>query len=302
MPANSLTQRPAQPPAQQPEHQVEEWEINRLHEHPLQSMYFPDESAESDAEFDADLAANGQQEEIDILPDGTILGGHRRVRAAKRLGWKTVRVVVHHEFADDPAAAEAFFINDNYSRRQLTELQKARCAKRRVELAEQGQVALPEQCNALTETRDKIGWIMGKSGRHAERYLKVLEAPVEVQHALDAGHLGIVDAVGIAGLAADKQSLIAKELREQGLQNAKAIYKSHRPSKAATRRGAESIWFEFLRVLKLAKEELVGNTNDLYWLDQSDLDLIQDVEDELLTPLRIQTEDKLEEQALDEDD
>ena len=281
--------------------QVVERKLSDLKEHPLQSQYFPTPSEAANLELAADMDVNGQEVEIDILPDGTILGGHRRVCAARSLGWETIRAIVHYELADDPEAAEAFFINDNYTRRQLTMLQKVRCAKRRFELAEQGKVALPEEYNELVETRDKLGWLMEMSGRNAERYLKVLEgAPIEVQHALDAGHLGIIDAGKIAGFSKEKQALIATELRDQGLQNAKTIYDAHRPSKAATRRGAESVWFEFRRAAKAAKEELADNLRALHiWLDQDDLDLINGIEEDVFAPLKILIEEKLEDEELE---
>lgn len=279
--------------------QIEAWNIGELKEHPLQPTYFPDESEQADAELAADMDANGQQLAIDILPDGTILGGHRRVRAAKSLGWTLIDVVVHHELADDEAAAEAQFIGDNYNRRQLTDLQRARCAKRRVELARQGKVTLPKECSELKKTRDKIGWLMGKSGRHAERYLKVLEAPIEVQHACDAGHLSLVDGARVAGFCEEKQQQMAAELRERGLLNAKAIFDGLRESRAAQRRGAESFWCELRRVLVVAVKELSGNVDKLLWLDEDDLELIQQAQ-ELLEELEVRAIERVDQQVEEE--
>ena len=67
---------------------VQEWNISDLKPHRLQEAFFPPETQEADRELAADMDANGQEVPIDILPDGTILCGHRRVAAATRLGWK----------------------------------------------------------------------------------------------------------------------------------------------------------------------------------------------------------------------
>ncbi len=280
-----------------PVRQVEEWKVCDLKDHPRQGHFFPDESEEADRELAADMNQNGQLDPIDILPDGTILGGHRRAQAAKRLGWKTIRAVVHHDLADDAAGAEAFFINDNYTRRQLSELQKVRCAARRVELAKEGKVTLPTECHGLRKTRDKIGKLLGKSGREADRYLRVLKAPVEVQHACDGGHLSLTEAGKVAGLSDEEQEEIAEELREQGLDAAKTVVASHLPSKAATRRGAENIWFRLRRALAEANRELPGNVGNIGRRDREDLEVVEQAA-QVLDEIR----DHINECLEDEDD
>ena len=100
----------------------------RLKDHPKQAEMFgnlPD--AEFDA-FVADMAENGQDTPVEVLPDGTIITGHQRVRAARKLGWKEIAVVVRHDLAAaGPAAVEEHFINDNLLRRQLTPLARRGC-------------------------------------------------------------------------------------------------------------------------------------------------------------------------------
>jgi len=283
------------------ESRVEKRKLSELMDYPRQDIYFPDESQEADRELATSMDAEGQREPIHTLPDGTVLCGHRRVRAARSLGWEEIDVIVHHELADDPAAAEAFFIGDNYERRQLSELQKVRCAARRVELAKQGKVSLSSECDGLSKTRDKIGALLNKSGREADRYLRVLKTPIEVQHACDAGHLSLVEAGKVTGFADETQSEIARELREQGLEQAKTIFDRYRPSKAANCRGAESIWLNLRRALDEAVKELSGNVGNLRWLDQEDLELVQQGE-ELLDELKIDIIKRLEEVELDDED
>ena len=77
---SSNTSRPIDARQRQPESNgqpaVISWEIGMLKEHPEQAAYFPNESEQADQELAADMQADGLREPVDILPDGTILGGH----------------------------------------------------------------------------------------------------------------------------------------------------------------------------------------------------------------------------------
>jgi ParB/RepB/Spo0J family partition protein len=273
LPLPSSNGQKQQPHAEPPEADVvQEWEIGRLQEYPKQALYFPDESHEADRELAADIEANGLQEPIKIRPDGTILSGHRRIKAVKSLGWTQIDVIV---LDVNDEAAEAIFLDDNYLRRQLTDLQKARCAKRRVELAKKGTCVLPEECRGLKKTRDKIGKLLNCSGRQVDRYLRVLETPSEVQHAVDAGHLSMQEAGRVANLEKEKQRKIAAAINKQGFEAAKAIVKKALPSKAATHRGAEAIWWNLARPLKVAVAELSGHVEQIGMMSASCLALIR---------------------------
>jgi ParB-like chromosome segregation protein Spo0J len=109
-----------------------EWPLKSLKDHPRQREQFRDLGATDIDAFVADIQANGLKHPIEILPDGTILAGHQRVRAARALGWTTIRAVVRKDLANDAAAAEMFFISDNLNRRQLSLLDKVRCIRRAV--------------------------------------------------------------------------------------------------------------------------------------------------------------------------
>ena len=63
------------------------WKLDRLKEHPRQIEMFGNLS---DSELQAlaeDMKTNGQQEPLEICPDGTVISGHQRWRAAIILGW-----------------------------------------------------------------------------------------------------------------------------------------------------------------------------------------------------------------------
>jgi ParB-like chromosome segregation protein Spo0J len=79
---------------------VERWAVDRLRPHPKQGQYFPDAPVHELEELAADMKANGQLQAVEILADGVIVCGHRRVAAARLLGWAAVDVWVRHDLAD----------------------------------------------------------------------------------------------------------------------------------------------------------------------------------------------------------
>ena len=52
-----------------------------------------------------DMDENGLRDPVEVLPDGTLVTGHQRVRAAGLLGWEEIDVVVRHDLADRGDAA-----------------------------------------------------------------------------------------------------------------------------------------------------------------------------------------------------
>src|SRR5262245_52989614 len=102
------------------------WKLSRLKDHPLQAAAFgdlPEQELEALAE---DMRKNGQRQPVEALPDGTVVTGHQRVRAARMLGWAEVAVVVRADLARaGEAAVEAHLLADNLVRRHLTPLARA---------------------------------------------------------------------------------------------------------------------------------------------------------------------------------
>ena len=58
------------------------WKISKLKEHPKQTALFGNVSDAELAALVADIKANGLHDPVEILPDGVIVAGHQRVRAA----------------------------------------------------------------------------------------------------------------------------------------------------------------------------------------------------------------------------
>lgn len=105
----------------------EKWPVDRLLDSPYQRELFDDLTDAQLDELAADMDANGQRDPIYILPDGTVLDGHQRRRAAQKLGWEEVDVVVRDDLASaDAGTIETFMINCNLHRRQMDPLAVAR--------------------------------------------------------------------------------------------------------------------------------------------------------------------------------
>jgi ParB-like chromosome segregation protein Spo0J len=188
--------------------------IGDLKPHPKQAEFFGDLP---EAQFDAlvaDLKKHGQRTPIDILPDGTIITGHQRVRAARRLGWEEVEVVVRHDLAEaGEDAVEELFITDNSIRRHLSPLSRARCARRLLELkadCNPGQLRWADHDRMKAE----VGKQLGICSRSVNRYLRALEAPPAVQRAFDREEIGLVDVGKVVGLPSALQRETARRIHQ----------------------------------------------------------------------------------------
>src|SRR5438105_322733 len=71
-----------------------------LKPHTRQRELFPRRPDWQLQELADDMAKNGQLEDIEVLPDRTVVSGHGRVEAATGLGWKTVRCWVRYDLAE----------------------------------------------------------------------------------------------------------------------------------------------------------------------------------------------------------
>jgi ParB/RepB/Spo0J family partition protein len=75
----------------------------------------------------------GQLSPIVVLPDGTLIAGHHRVQAAKRLGWDEIDAVVR---ADDDEIVRLMEIDENLARNELSVLERAEFVARRRSILE----------------------------------------------------------------------------------------------------------------------------------------------------------------------
>src|SRR5262249_15963926 len=116
------------------EKRIEQWPIGRLSPHPKQGLIFSSPPESEVNELAEDIQRNGQLQPVEALPSGVTIAGHKRIAAAKRLGRTDITVWVREDLANDPAAVEKRFIEDNLHRRQLGPLTLARCYVRLKEL------------------------------------------------------------------------------------------------------------------------------------------------------------------------
>jgi ParB family chromosome partitioning protein len=175
------------------------WKLSCLKPHPLQAALFGDISEAELAALAADMEKRGQRQSVEVLPDGTVIAGHQRLRAAKLLGWKEVEVKVRHDLADaGDNASEAELIRDNLYRRHLNPLARARSIARLMEIETDSRGR--SQSFSKEEVLAAVAAQLGLSVRSVRRYLLVLEAPVGVQWAFERGEVDLKKAGNIAML------------------------------------------------------------------------------------------------------
>ena len=207
----------------------EQLSITDLHSHPLQGHYYDATSAADLDRLAADMQAHGQRDAVHVMPPDnaaglpafTIMDGHRRVEAARRLCWTTVQVIVRHDLVTaDRATVEATFIRFNFERRQLHSLDQAACLLRLLQL-DKGTDGLRPGSSDESAARDQIGAILNKSGRHLQRLYRILLLPREIQKLVRDGLLLMVTAEKLETLSAEKREELA--LKIAGLTDKKAI-------------------------------------------------------------------------------
>jgi hypothetical protein len=115
---------------------IQTWKVKDLKPHPRQAELFADLPFHLLRDLAQDIADRGLKEPLEILPDGTIICGHQRARAAELLEWDEIAVWVNHDLAaQGPRAVEQQLIEDNLARRNLDRLDQIRCYRRLVEMA-----------------------------------------------------------------------------------------------------------------------------------------------------------------------
>lgn len=79
---------------------------------------------------------------------------------------------------------------------------------------EQGRDAGELHFGEHDEARDRVGDVIGMSGRNLARYMRILKAPIEVQRAFETESLTLVAAGRVAGLPPHVQQEIAEQIRD----------------------------------------------------------------------------------------
>jgi len=237
---------------------IERWKIAKLKDHPKQAMFGDLPESELDA-LAAHMEANGQQDPIEILPDGTIIAGHQRVLAAKKLGWKEIDAIIRHDLAEaGEAAIESHFITSNLLRRQLTPLGKVRCIQRLLEIETEDAGTLA--WGTREELKGRVAKSMKLDIRSVNRYLLILNTPVELQSAFDRGDIGITEAGAVSYLADRTKAEIAGRIAAG--ENAKQVVSGY-VSKPASPRTYQQSFGRLRRAMHREIPQLAGNVKQL---------------------------------------
>lgn len=232
----------------------ERWKLKALKPHPKQAVFgdSPDHEIE---ELAASIKLRGLDHPVEILPGGTILKGHQRVRALRRLGVTEVEVIVRDDLVENGLQADREFLEDNLARRQLGKLAMARGYWGLMEVYQQ------EKWDRLdprkpTAPKKQLAARLGCSTKNLERYLKVLNTPHEVQLAFEAGRLKLDYAARVAGLSQSEQQEIAEEIRRDN--NPNDVVKRYLRVALSEQRGLGPGVRKLLRDLKDGIDPLVG--------------------------------------------
>ena len=212
---------------------IETRTLSSLKPHPLQAQYFKDLTPGEFTGPADDINRNGLKQLVEILPDGAIIQGHQRTKALKHLGHIKHEVRVCYDLVGaNPELVEREFLADNLHRRQLGCLARARVAARLFELERERKHAKSPADAEEGQLRDRIGQVLGMSGRNASRYLRLLKTPLVVQNAVDDGQLAMGLAIKVADLDDRKKSALVAAI-ERGVAVEEAVSKVfgpvHRP-------------------------------------------------------------------------
>jgi ParB/RepB/Spo0J family partition protein len=190
--------------------QIERWPIKKLKAHPRQGDSYHNLSEDRLDELARDMSKNGQTTPIEVLPDGTILDGHQRLAAAKRLGLEKVRVWVRTDLTTT-SQSERRLLEANLGRRHLDQLDQVRAAKRLLESSKRKAPGTLTDAEAR-ELREALIARLGITGRHVRRLLNIASTPMPVQLAFQQGKLKLVSAEKVARLKPSVQERIAKAI------------------------------------------------------------------------------------------
>ena len=237
---------------------IETRPVAKLRPHPRQHELFGTPSADVVEAMAQSIKSEGLMHALEILPDGTVICGHTRLAAVKKLGWKDVACIVLHELAaQGDEAIVQYLVRDNVERRQMSKLHRARLTLTLENLG-------PEKIrrHGLSEDeRNRVGAILQMSGRNLSRWVLVLSTPIEVQDAVDRGQLTLAQAGQVANLPKEEQATIAWAIRE-GTPPADAVA-GFLDTRKSTAGAANAAFRRYVQATRGALAELNGQLDNL---------------------------------------
>ena len=248
-----------------------------LLDYPLQGVYAGTTTKQDDEDLKVNIDEEGLRDPIEILPANeaglppdTILDGHRRRDALVACGETVVPVLVRYDLANaDRPTIDRLFLDANSVRRQLDPIAKAYIAAKQMEIEHNRPLGeLLEGGWETDELRERVGNLLGISGRHLSRLLNIVCAPLEVQAAVRQKKLSIVLAEKVAGLSESAQDEIADRIRAGD--TPKGVVESFVRSAAGKPRDVETSLRRYLKALTTTLEHLPGAVKEIRFAPKPD--------------------------------
>ncbi len=190
--------------------------VKDLKDYPLQTIHAPRPAAE-EAAFEESIAANGIQEPIDIMPANnaakvvvnTVVDGHRRLAAAKKLKILNSAVRVRHDWTElSRAEVDGVFLRASIDRRNLAQVELAYMLFKLY--ATQTGAEQPDFDGAAAKAF--VAERMGIDPRTVSRYARLFRAPLEIRTAVARGRLSLVLGEKVADLSEAAQEKLAAKV------------------------------------------------------------------------------------------
>ena len=229
---------------------------------PDQELYDPRSEAE-DLALCEDIRVRGLQVPIEGVPEKClkqtiyrILDGMRRLSALNALGYSHVEILVRHDLANVPEAERRLaFLSANLMRRQLGTMERVRIGIRIIEL--QMNEGRPLSHGDLAKAREKIGRLIGLTGRSVAHYLRLSRAPLPVQRLVSQEWVQLVVAEKVASLPPEAQAKIAARLAAvRDAKEARAVISEYVTPRVARLNPGMTAYCDLIRLLKRVLPDL----------------------------------------------
>lgn len=248
---------------------VTQWLVTDLRPHEEQGSLFDDIPASLFFALVDDIREHGIQTPLEILPNGKIICGHQRRRAALELGFSHVPVIVRSDLeAQGEGAVVQRMIMDNAARRQLDSLASARAYQALMNLQ-----AGSRPTWLQGDLRDWLAESFQTSGRNLDRLRQLLDLPRSIQSAISNGALPKSLARHLLALDIEKQQEAAARIAAG--EPPRAVVKELAPHPPRRQRWPGTAFQELLRALRAALADLDGHLNKLAPTDDDRQVLLQ---------------------------
>ncbi|HEX5273055.1 MAG TPA: hypothetical protein VFW33_21305 [Gemmataceae bacterium] len=211
----------------------------------------------------------------EVTPDDQVISGYPAVLAAGRAGLEEIDVIVRDDLAGrDEALVALAVIDAALARGGLTKLDLARCLKRAHALRKATPYEFIKDYQR-GDLHEQVAHHLNSSLRTAERYVRLSDAPAEVQQAFARRKLALTQAERVAGLSPGKQAEFAAALR--GGEKPGEVFARYFGASEGGQCSAAVAWRAFLRSLRRGLKDLGGRIDEVRSLSPEDAALLDHV-------------------------